>query len=53
MVREQLAWLRGLVPAGRTAQRREDQVVGALACMVGGLILARAVGGKDAFRLTH
>src|SRR5262245_57190483 len=40
MVRERLAWLRSLVPADRPAQRREEQVVGALACMVGGLILA-------------
>jgi TetR/AcrR family transcriptional regulator, transcriptional repressor for nem operon len=51
MVRERLAWLRGLVPAGLTAQRREEQVVGALACMVGGLILARAVGGKESAKV--
>jgi TetR/AcrR family transcriptional regulator, transcriptional repressor for nem operon len=51
MVRERLAWLRGLVPAGRSAQRREEQVVGVLACMVGGLILARAVGGKESTEL--
>src|SRR5262245_55566300 len=46
IIQERLAWLRGLVPAGRAARQREEQVVGALACMVGGLILARAVGGE-------
>jgi TetR/AcrR family transcriptional repressor of nem operon len=51
MVRERLAWLRSLVPAGRSGQRREEQVVGVLACMVGGLSLARAVGGRESTEL--
>jgi len=46
-VRARFEWLRGLIPADRRARRREEQVVGALACMLGGLILARAVGGKE------
>lgn len=46
-LRARFEWLRGLIPADRRARRREEQVVGALACMVGGLILARAVGGKE------
>src|SRR5262245_37123676 len=51
MIQDRLAWLRGLVPAGRSARRRDEQVVGTLACMVGGLILARAVGGKESTEL--
>lgn len=34
----------------READRRK-QVVGTLACMVGGLILARAVGGKESTKV--
>jgi AcrR family transcriptional regulator len=49
-VRERLAWLRDLLPPGRGALGAED-VVGALACMVGGLVLARALGGRDSRRV--
>ncbi|MCI0348288.1 MAG: TetR/AcrR family transcriptional regulator [Acidobacteriales bacterium] len=50
-IRERLDWLRGLIPDARRTQVEEEQVVGALACMVGGLILARAVGGKESAAL--
>lgn len=43
-IRERLDWLRGLVPEGGSAREREDQAVGLLAGMLGGLILARALG---------
>jgi len=48
-VRERLAWMTALLPRrrSRTIQDQEDQTVGALACMVGGVILGRAVGGKE------
>jgi len=46
-IRERLDWLRGLLPPGRSKRLREEQAVGTLACMVGGLILARALGGKE------
>jgi len=51
MIQERLAWFRSLGPGGRSARQREEQVVGALACMVGGLILARAVGGTESTEL--
>lgn len=44
-VRRRLGWLRALRPNQR--RRAEDPAVGALACMVGGVILARAVGGRQ------
>lgn len=46
-IRARFEWLRGLIPADRRPRLREEQEAGALACMVGGLILARAVGGKE------
>jgi TetR/AcrR family transcriptional repressor of nem operon len=46
-VRRRLEWLRTLAPRGSREAARENQVVGAAACMVGGVILARAVGGRD------
>jgi TetR/AcrR family transcriptional repressor of nem operon len=50
-IRARFEWLRGLIAADRGARLREEQVAGALACMVGGLILARAVGGKESTEL--
>lgn len=44
---ERLDWMRSLLPPGRRTRAREEQVVGTLACMVGGLILARAVDKKE------
>jgi len=49
-VRERLAWLRSLLPAGGEPLAAES-VVGALACMVGGLVLARALGTRDSRRV--
>ncbi len=49
-VRDRLAWLRELLPTGREPLAAED-VVGSLACMVGGLVLARALGGRDSRRV--
>jgi TetR/AcrR family transcriptional repressor of nem operon len=47
-LRRRLGWLRALdSPPGRPAPR-DDKVAGALACMVGGVILARIAGGKEA-----
>jgi TetR/AcrR family transcriptional repressor of nem operon len=45
-IRERLRWMRQLLPGGR-AREREELVAGSLACMIGGVILARAVGGKE------
>ncbi len=43
-IRERLAWLRQLLP--RTRRQDDDLAVGVLACMVGGIVLARAMGDK-------
>lgn len=43
-IRERLAWMRGLFPGGA---RRDEDAVGALACMVGGIILARIASGEE------
>ena len=46
-IQDRLEWMRRLLPNRRTrAREHEDQVVGTLACMIGGVILARAIGGK-------
>lgn len=39
----------GLGPAA--AQRSDDDVIAALACMVGGVILARLAGGRSSLRI--
>ena len=47
-IRERLAWLRGLLPPTGSGRADEaDHAAGALACMVGGVILARGLGGAD------
>lgn len=46
-VRERLAWMRRLLPESQQETTSDDHVIGALACMVGGVVLARAIGGKD------
>jgi TetR/AcrR family transcriptional repressor of nem operon len=45
-VQQRLDWMRSLVPRSST-RRRDNQLIGALACMVGGVILARAVDRHD------
>jgi AcrR family transcriptional regulator len=44
-IRDRLAWFRQLLPRGR--RQDDDVAVGALACMLGGIVLARALGGED------
>jgi TetR/AcrR family transcriptional repressor of nem operon len=46
-VRARLDWLRALLPRARKGRRRQDDAVGALSCMVGGLVLARVLGGEE------
>ena len=48
-IKERLAWMRELLPKrwNRGDREQDEQVVGTLACMVGGVILARAMGGKE------
>jgi TetR/AcrR family transcriptional repressor of nem operon len=47
-VKARLAWMRRLLASrGRKAVSDED-VIGSTACMVGGMVLARAVGGREA-----
>lgn len=50
-IKERIQWLRDRVPANVREDVREQQAVGALACMVGGMILARALEEKDAQRV--
>jgi hypothetical protein len=44
-VKRRLQWLRGLLAKRRSDSVQDEEAVGVLACMVGGLTLARAVGG--------
>jgi TetR/AcrR family transcriptional repressor of nem operon len=46
-VRGRLEWMRQLLPEDQRDAASDDQIIGTLACMVGGVILARTVGGKD------
>jgi TetR/AcrR family transcriptional repressor of nem operon len=46
-VRERLAWMRSLLPKRIRGAQADDTVAGALACMVGAVILARTLGGDD------
>src|SRR4029450_2868577 len=46
-VRGRLEWMRQLLPEDQREAASDDQIVGTLASMVGGVILARTVGGKD------
>ncbi|MGH9310287.1 MAG: TetR/AcrR family transcriptional regulator [Vicinamibacterales bacterium] len=46
-VRDRLAWMRQLLPEDQQDSVSDDQIIGTLACMVGGVILARTVRGKD------
>jgi TetR/AcrR family transcriptional repressor of nem operon len=47
-IKHRLAWMRRLLPRPHRRAADDAQVIGTLACMVGGLILARSVGEKDA-----
>jgi TetR/AcrR family transcriptional regulator, transcriptional repressor for nem operon len=46
-VRGRIAWMRQLLPEDQREAASDDQIIATLACMVGGVILARTVGGKD------
>jgi TetR/AcrR family transcriptional repressor of nem operon len=46
-LRGRLAWMRELLPENQRDGASDDQIIGTLACMVGGVILARTVGAKD------
>jgi TetR/AcrR family transcriptional repressor of nem operon len=46
-LRRRLDWMRGLLPETQENDASDPQVIGTLACMVGGLILARAAGNRD------
>lgn len=46
-IRTRLGWLRRLAEEQDPHRATEEQVVGALACMVGGLVLARGLGGTE------
>src|SRR5262245_14633708 len=48
VVRGRLSCMRQLVPQGRPRAVADEEVIGSAACMLGGVILARAVGGKEA-----
>ena len=48
VVRSRLAWMRQLLPQGPSRVVSDADVIGSAACMLGGVILARAVGGKEA-----
>jgi TetR/AcrR family transcriptional regulator, transcriptional repressor for nem operon len=45
-VRGRLAWMRQLLPEDQREAASDDQIIGTLACMVGGVILARTVERK-------
>ena len=48
VVRNRFAWMRQLRLQGRPRAVSDEDVIGSAACMLGGVILARAVGGKEA-----
>jgi TetR/AcrR family transcriptional repressor of nem operon len=46
-VKGRIAWMRQLLPESQRDGIPENQVISTLACMIGGVILARAVPGSD------
>ncbi len=46
-IRSRLEWLREASAERQSGQLTEEQVAGALACMVGGVVLARGLGGAE------
>ena len=46
-VKARLAWMRKLQADGLRTAASDDRIVGALACMIGGVILARSVDGHQ------
>jgi TetR/AcrR family transcriptional repressor of nem operon len=47
IIRSRLDWLGGVSPPASSAGPTDDQVVGAFASMVGGIVLARGLGGAE------
>jgi len=45
-IRRRLEWMRSLLPERLYGPREDEVVVGALACMVGAVVLARILGGE-------
>jgi TetR/AcrR family transcriptional regulator, transcriptional repressor for nem operon len=50
-VRRRLTWMRSLLPKERRGRRPDEEIIGAFACMVGGVVLARAFRGKESTAL--
>lgn len=46
-IRGRIEWMRSLLPPRMPRRRGPDPAVGVLACMIGGLILARAVSERE------
>jgi len=46
-LRERIAWMRGLLPKTVRGSHADDVVLGAFACMVGAIVIARVLGDKD------
>jgi TetR/AcrR family transcriptional repressor of nem operon len=47
-IRARFAWMRGLLPRHLRGAKQEEVLVGTVACMLGAVVLARALGGEDA-----
>jgi TetR/AcrR family transcriptional regulator, transcriptional repressor for nem operon len=46
-MRRRVEWMRGLLPRRFRGARGDEAVIGAFACMVGAVVLARSVGGEE------
>jgi TetR/AcrR family transcriptional regulator, transcriptional repressor for nem operon len=46
-IRQRLEWMRGLLPKRFRGAHADETVLGALACMVGAVVLARTVSGEE------
>lgn len=46
-IKRRLEWMRGLMDAKSKSRAKGDPAIGVLACMVGGMILARAVSDRE------
>ncbi len=46
-MRRRVEWMRGLLPKRLRGARGDEAVIGAFACMVGAVVLARSVGGEE------
>jgi TetR/AcrR family transcriptional repressor of nem operon len=46
-IRARMEWMRALLPRQLRGAKQDEVLVGTLACMVGAIVLARALGGED------